>query len=301
MEFTFEAPVVKVDDTDFAASGDWTPAAGDVKVSKDGGNVANIGTLPTAVGGTGSVLWTWTLSATEMQAKRVTIQVVDAALENQAFIVQTHGNASAQHAVDLDDAVRAGLTALPNAAADAAGGLPISDAGGLDLDTMNSNVSAILTDTAEIGAAGAGLTEAGGTGDHLTAVPWNAAWDAEVQSECTDALNAYDPPTNAEMEARTLVAASYATATALATVDTVVDAVKVETDKLDAARTEPTGVPASNESPLTKLDYVFMTMRNKKTVSATKKTIFDAAGAAEFEYDLTDNGTTYTESEANAI
>lgn len=44
---------------------------------------------------------------------------------------------------------------------------------------------------AQIGTAGAGLT----------AVPWNAAWDAEVQSECTDALNAYDPPTNTEMTA----------------------------------------------------------------------------------------------------
>jgi len=37
-------------------------------------------------------------------------------------------------AVDHQDTVRLGLTALPNAAADAAGGLPISDAGGLDLD-----------------------------------------------------------------------------------------------------------------------------------------------------------------------
>jgi len=36
---------------------------------------------------------------------------------------------------DPFDAVRMGLTALPNAAADAAGGLPISDAGALDLDT----------------------------------------------------------------------------------------------------------------------------------------------------------------------
>jgi hypothetical protein len=35
---------------------------------------------------------------------------------------------------DPQDAVRLGLTSLPNAAADAAGGLPISDAGGLDLD-----------------------------------------------------------------------------------------------------------------------------------------------------------------------
>lgn len=36
---------------------------------------------------------------------------------------------------------------LPNAAPDAAGGLVISDAGGLDIDTMNNNVSSILTDT----------------------------------------------------------------------------------------------------------------------------------------------------------
>ena len=37
-----------------------------------------------------------------------------------------------------------------------------------------------------------------GTGTALTAIPWNAAWDAEVQSECADALTAYDPPTRAE-------------------------------------------------------------------------------------------------------
>ena len=37
---------------------------------------------------------------------------------------------------DLEDGVRLGLTALPNAAADAAGGLPISDAGGLPMDDI---------------------------------------------------------------------------------------------------------------------------------------------------------------------
>lgn len=39
-----------------------------------------------------------------------------------------------------------------------------------------------------LGALGANATEAGGTGDHLTAIPWNAAWDAEVQSEVNDGL-----------------------------------------------------------------------------------------------------------------
>jgi hypothetical protein len=53
---------------------------------------------------------------------------------------------------------------------------------------LEATAQDVLTDTAEIGAAGAGLTEAGGTGDQLTAVPWNAAWDAEVQSEVQDGI-----------------------------------------------------------------------------------------------------------------
>lgn len=170
-----------------------------------------------------------------------------------------------------------GPTALPDAAADAAGGLPISDAGGLDLDAYIKRLEAAFTATIagyldaaissrapEAGGALADIKTAvitnaagtdiaadiialkaetvsiladtnelqtdltnggrldllidaikvvtdgqGATGSGLSAVPWNAAWDAEVQSEATDALNAYDPPTNAEMEARTLAAADY--------------------------------------------------------------------------------------------
>jgi len=106
--------------------------------------------------------------------------------------------------LDLNDVVRAGLTALPNAAADAAGGLPISDAGGLNLDAMNTNINDIETDTADmqpkLGApAGASISadiavieaqtdDLGVAGAGLTAIPWNAAWDAEVESEVNDAL-----------------------------------------------------------------------------------------------------------------
>lgn len=53
----------------------------------------------------------------------------------------------------------------------------------LDAANLPATTDAILVDTAVIGALGAGLT----------AVPWNAAWDAEVQSECADALTAYAP------------------------------------------------------------------------------------------------------------
>lgn len=57
------------------------------------------------------------------------------------------------------------------------------------------------------------------------AIPWNAAWDAEVQSECEDALAAYDGPTNTEMVARTLVAADYATAANQTTINNSVVAI----------------------------------------------------------------------------
>ena len=54
--------------------------------------------------------------------------------------------------------------------------------------SVSADIAAIEAQTDDIGVAGAGLTEAGGTGDHLTAVPWNSDWDAEVQSEVNDAL-----------------------------------------------------------------------------------------------------------------
>lgn len=61
-----------------------------------------------------------------------------------------------------------------------------------------------------------------GNGSGLSAIPWNAAWDAEVQSECADALTAYDPPTHAELTSATsnldATVSSRASAANLATV-----------------------------------------------------------------------------------
>lgn len=101
-------PAVKAGAVDFSVAADWTPATGDTKVSKDGGNVANTTNNPAAVGGTGSALWKLTLTATEMQAALVVVQIVDSAtkaIEDQAIAIETYGHASAQHALDLDTAI----------------------------------------------------------------------------------------------------------------------------------------------------------------------------------------------------
>jgi len=196
-------PIIKAGEVNFAVSGDWTPATGDVKITKDGGTAANIGTLPVALTMGNTALWKFVFADAELQAAEIVVTISDSstkAVEDQSIIIDTYGNASAQHAVNRDDIVRSGLTALPNAAADAAGGLPISDAGGQNVDAAITSIAAIevdtsttlqgeldaiqaavitnatgadiaadviamkidtaatLVDTAEIGAAGAGLT-----------------------------------------------------------------------------------------------------------------------------------------------
>jgi hypothetical protein len=101
---SFRFPVVKRGVVDLAATADWTPATGDTKVSKDGGNVANSTNNPGAIGGTGSVSWTLTLSATELTAAEVNIQIVDSAtkaIEDQYLTVYTYGHASAKIQTDL--------------------------------------------------------------------------------------------------------------------------------------------------------------------------------------------------------
>ena len=120
-------PIVKRGVVDFAVGADWTPAAGDVKYSKDGASPTNAGTLPAAVTSGNGAFWDFTFTGGELSAKKIQVTVVDAAskaIEDQFFDIFTFGNASAQYpGIDLSDAVRLGLTALPNAAAEAAGGL----------------------------------------------------------------------------------------------------------------------------------------------------------------------------------
>ena len=57
----------------------------------------------------------------------------------------------------------------------------------------------------------------------------------QINAACDTALADYDAPTKAEMDARTLASADYATASALTTVDSVADGIKAVTDNLPDA------------------------------------------------------------------
>jgi hypothetical protein len=97
-------PIIKRGVVDFAVGADWTPAAGDVKILIDGTVAANVANLPTAIAGANTgVVWEFVLTAAELLGKQIVVLISDAAtkaIEDQCFIVETFGNASAMHAVD---------------------------------------------------------------------------------------------------------------------------------------------------------------------------------------------------------
>lgn len=99
--------IPKAGSANHAVGADWTPAAGDVTISKDGGVAANVTNLPTAIAMGNSAIWAFSLTATEMQAAQINVVVADAAVkavDDTGFVIETYGNASAQHAFDLDTA-----------------------------------------------------------------------------------------------------------------------------------------------------------------------------------------------------
>jgi len=389
-------PIVKRAVVDFAVSADWTPSAGDVKVSKDGAAAANIGTLPTAITMGNTAMWKFVFSDAELQCKVLSITVADSAtkaVEDQMFDVETYGNASAMYQADLSAAnlpanvtqfggsngtfssgrpevntthwagtavasteVRANLINIAGSAvststaqlgvnvvnfggsagtfasgipavnmaqisgdstaadsleaafdgtggvnftvdnitgnllgsvASVSAGVTIASGGvgadsfatgsgwkairsGVNCQSGSTSTTAVLDTSASAtddiyngnvlritSGTGAGqsrlITDYVGSSKTATVTPawittptsgsefailphataqWNADWDAEAQSEVADALAVYDPPTNAEMEARTLAAASYATASSLSTAQTDITAILADTNEL---------------------------------------------------------------------
>lgn len=96
-------PIIRRAVVDYAVGADWTPAAGDVTVSKDGGAAANITTLPTALTMGNTAVWVFQLSAAELTCKQLMVSVADSAtkaVEDQCFVVETFGDASAMYPAD---------------------------------------------------------------------------------------------------------------------------------------------------------------------------------------------------------
>lgn len=98
-------PLITKDAADFLSGA--THASGDTKIIKDGGTSAN---TTNAFVDEGNGFYSLTLTATEMQAAVICVTIIDQGtkdFEDQAVLIDTYGNASGQHAFDLDTATQA--------------------------------------------------------------------------------------------------------------------------------------------------------------------------------------------------
>lgn len=170
---------------------------------------------------------------------------------------------------DPDDAVRLGLTALPNAAADAAGGLPISDAGGLDLDTqLGTDIDAILADTNELQTDDVpGLIAA--LNDPTSAAIADAVWD-EAKADHVGAGSFGE-----EVQAHSLSSEVSAL--------NDISAADVNAQVLDVLNTDTFAEPGQESPPATttlvkKLGYLYKFLRNKITNDGSTIEVYDDAG-----------------------
>jgi hypothetical protein len=220
---------------------------------------------------------------------------------------------------DLNDGVRGALTALPNAAADAAGGLPISDAGELDLDAMNTNINDIETDTDEIGEAGAGLTNINlpnQTMDIVGSITGNLSGSVGSVAGNVDGSVASVAGAVGSVAGNvdgSVASVTGAVGSVAGNVDGNVDgtvagvtpatAANVNTEVLDVLQTDTFAqvgreAPAATQSVLKMLQYLYKAWRNKSTQTATQYDLYnDDAATLDQKATVSDDDTTATRGE----
>lgn len=115
--FTFNAPLQELSSSNIKQNP--TLAAGDFVISKDGGSISALASLPVVAANSASLSVAFTISTTEAQAKRIDIIAKDQTSprewKDNWFKISTYGDTSAQHSVNLnttDGFIRANLKAI---------------------------------------------------------------------------------------------------------------------------------------------------------------------------------------------
>lgn len=97
---TIYFPMLVAGSMDFATSSDWTPVNADSQYSKDG---AAFGTTNGTVTYEGEGIWSLALLAGEVDGKVTVVSIIDdatKAVEDQAILIATYGNDSAQFSLN---------------------------------------------------------------------------------------------------------------------------------------------------------------------------------------------------------
>ena len=277
---------------------DAVHASGDIKIMKDEGAEATSTNGFTDEGNGYSLV----LSATEMQAARIVVYIIDQtatkAWLDKSIVIETYGHASAQHAFDLD-AANVTLAAATHTGAV----IPtVTTLTNLPAITANWITAAGITDGA-FTAAKFAASSLDGKGD------WNVGKTGYTLTQSF--------PTNfADLDITATAGEVSLKAATQASVDAIeADTNELQTDftdggrldllldrlitELDTARAEPgQGPPAATTKIGDKIDYLYKAWRNKSTQTATQYSLYDDSGTTiDQKATVSDDATTGTKGE----
>jgi len=239
------------------------------------------------------------------------------------------GNEHALFDCDPYNAINMGMSALPNAAANAAGGMPTSAAGGLALDTIGADTAAILVDTDTMEADLKTYMDGIETNldvhiednDTLidTAITDIAAVKADTAAILID-TDTMEADLKTEIDANEtkidtaivdIAAVKADTAAILIDTDTMEadlvaalpDAAAINAQVLDVINVDTFAEPGQGDPPAAPTlrqmaHYPYKKWRNKRDQNATTKQFYNDAGAVvDQKRTVADNGVTYSEAE----
>lgn len=206
---------------------------------------------------------------------------------------------------DNQDSVHGGLTALPNAAANAAGGLPVSIAGGLDMDDIGADVDTIETRVV-LSLPAAAPNAAGGllitTAGSLDMDDIGADVDA-IETRVILSLPAAAPQaagglvTSAagSLDFDDLAADVDAIETTIGAAGVGLTAVKLSSTGLDSIlMSDITAVPAITGTLKQAINWFYILCRNRRWTTATTETIYKDDGTTPVATAVkSDDATTY--------
>lgn len=254
----------------------------------------------------------WVVNVTRIEGSDATDQIRDAVVDDATRIDASSLNTATVTTIpailDDTDLIDDGTSGLAKIATDVAAIL-VDTGTTLDgkINTIDGIVDDILVDTAEIGAAGAGLTEAGGTGDHLTAInlpdqTMNITGDitGNLSGSVGSVTGAVGSVTGAVGSVTGNVGGNVTGSIgSLATqAKADVNAEVLDVMNVDTFAEPGQGAPAATTSLVAKIGYLFKAWRNKKTKTATASNLYNDAGdTIDQKTTDSDDGTTATRGE----
>lgn len=250
-------------------------ASGDTYLMKDEGAEANTTNAFTDEGSCYSIV----LTATEMSAARVTLNIEDQgtkAWADKCVVIETYGNASAEHAFDLDAATQS-VTIGANGITDTSYSLP--------------QFTAESGTTLTLAASAVAVDDQFNTGFAIVAYD-NSTKGVKARSCIIDSTNTGETIVTAEDISGLIVGAGGSA-----------DYYSIQSDGgclLQKTGTELSACPTGTANPVSQLEYLFMWARNKiETTSSSTILRKDDGSTALCTHTISDNGTTFTRAEGS--